>query len=178
MTPEDQARIHAEEAEREKIRAGFRRKRKEKILLGCGLALAGVVILPLVALAGIAFLSGFFGAVSDSPAVKYVPPESIVGSISNDKPVAANWKTLASWKGSSIKNTETFSTTAREWRIKWVSGGLLSIFVYDANRNLVTVAVNTAEAASDISYVRAAPGSFYLEIICVGHPWVISVEQK
>lgn len=93
---------------------------------------------------------------------------------------ASGWKTLATWKGSGIKTTESFTTKSGEWRVQWKSsgGGVLQVMVYDARRNLVTLAANTMAAGSDVSYVRANPGSFYLTINSANTNWEVTVEEK
>src|SRR5688572_26413617 len=76
----------------------------------------------------------------------------------------AGWRTIASWRGSGIKSTESFDTSASEWRVTWNAGnggpfgGVMQIYVNDSNGGLVSVAANTTSSGSDISYVRTRPG--------------------
>src|SRR5688572_7741596 len=76
----------------------------------------------------------------------------------------SGWRTIASWRGSGIKNTESFNTSASEWRVTWNAGnggpfgGVMQIYVNDSNGGLVSVAANTTSSGSDISYVRTRPG--------------------
>ena len=95
---------------------------------------------------------------------------------------ALTWTEVTSWEGSSIKDTETFSITANEWRIQWSTkpgehGEMnFQIYVYEANGELKSVAANIIGEGSDVSYIRGA-GDYYLTIN-TAQPYTIVIEQK
>jgi hypothetical protein len=97
-------------------------------------------------------------------------------------PTAPTWTEVISWEGSSIKDTETFSITANEWRIRWSTwpgqyGDMnFQIYVYEANGNLNSVAANIIGEGNDVSYVRGS-GDYYLTIN-TGQPYAITIEQE
>ena len=91
---------------------------------------------------------------------------------------------IASWTGSGIKSTETFITTDKEFRIEWTTtneafpgAGILQIFVYDENGNMVNLAANVTGAKEDVSYVRTKPGRYYLEINSANVNWAVVVKE-
>ncbi len=92
------------------------------------------------------------------------------------------WTEVISWEGSSIKDTETFSITANEWRILWDTkpgqyGDMnFQIYVYEASGSLKSVAANIIGGGSDVSYVRGS-GNYYLTIN-TAQPYTITIEQK
>lgn len=92
------------------------------------------------------------------------------------------WTKVISWQGSSIKDTETFSITANEWRIQWSTkpgeyGDMnFQIYVYEANGSLKSLAANIIGEGSDVSYVRGS-GDYYLTIN-TGQSYTITIEQK
>lgn len=93
------------------------------------------------------------------------------------------WQEVKTWSGNGIKSTETFSIASKEWRIGWNAtnenvAGILQIYVYKADGNLVTLASNQQGEGSDVSYVREGPGEFYLEINAANLDWVVTVEDK
>lgn len=100
--------------------------------------------------------------------------------IKEQKPVKS-WREIAKWKGSSIKNTETFHVSTTEWRISWATqpgeyGDMnFQIYVYK-NGELVSLAANIIGKGSDISYMRGS-GDYYL-MINTAQPYVIIVEEK
>ena len=92
------------------------------------------------------------------------------------------WREVKSWSGTGIKTTETFQITGKEWRINWTAkneqvAGVLQIFVYDKNNNLVALAANQQGEGSDVSYVREKPGSYYLTINSANVKWTVKVEE-
>jgi len=96
------------------------------------------------------------------------------------------WQTVADWSGSGIKQTESFTTASREWRIYWktkneafAGAGLLQIMVYQADNDaLITLAANKQGTGSDVTYVRAKPGRYYLAINSANVEWVVRVEDQ
>lgn len=102
----------------------------------------------------------------------------------NDLPQrpTARSNAVASWRGSGIKNTESFDVTQREWAIDWTfkdesaSGSFLSIMVMDENDDLVDLVANVANQASvqDRSVIRGR-GRHYLKINSANGQWAITV---
>jgi hypothetical protein len=95
------------------------------------------------------------------------------------------WQTIATWSGSGMKETETFTTRTREWRIQWQSrrepfpnAGLLQIFVHDADGGVVSLAANKQGPGKDVSYVRAPAGPHYLMINSANIDWTVTVEER
>jgi hypothetical protein len=107
-----------------------------------------------------------------------------------DKPAAvpvverAGWRTIASWRGSGIKSTESFTTTASEWRVIWNAGnlgpfgGVMQIYVNGSNGGVVTLAANATSSGSDTSYVRTRPGRYNLTINSTNDNWSVAVEER
>lgn len=94
----------------------------------------------------------------------------------------AYWAEVIRWEGNSIKDTETFSITANDWRIRWSTepgeyGDMnFQIYIYEANGSLKNIAANIIGEGSDVSYVRGA-GDYYLTIN-TGQPYTVIIEQK
>jgi hypothetical protein len=62
-------------------------------------------------------------------------------------PPAGTWHEVQTWRGSGVKETETFHVASREWRIKWRSSselvanaGMLQIYVHKAGGEMVSLA--------------------------------------
>lgn len=96
----------------------------------------------------------------------------------------AGWRSLKSWSGTGTKQTESFDTASREWRINWSmsdpalpGAGILQIFVYDQNDKLVSLAANTTQPTSDTSYVRGK-GNYHLMINSGNCKWRVTVEDQ
>lgn len=93
----------------------------------------------------------------------------------------ASTRKIGSWKGTGIKNTEPFTITKVPWIIAWGNrssqyGGILQIFVYRTNGELVNLVANTMQDESDISYIYEK-GSFYLNINAANTNWVVEVHE-
>lgn len=95
------------------------------------------------------------------------------------------WTRVASWSGSGIKDTETFTTTQREWRINWRTqkepfqgAGILQIYVHNEDGALVNLAANAQGVRADVSYVRAPPGRYYLKLNSANVEYSIDVEEQ
>ena len=79
------------------------------------------------------------------------------------------WKEVARWKGSAIKNTETFHISSDTWIISWLTepgkyGDMnFQILIYKANGELVTLAANVIGKNEDYSIMRGK-GGYYLTI--------------
>lgn len=91
-----------------------------------------------------------------------------------------------SWSGNGSKETQIFTVTAPEWRVRWYAtpstpevGGILTIEVVTADGASVTSITSGDVTAprSDVSYVRAS-GRFYLRIrSAVLAQWSVAVES-
>lgn len=89
---------------------------------------------------------------------------------------------IASWTGESIKDTETFTVPAKEWKIKWdttegkAGPQVFQIYVYKAgeSRVPVNVAANVIGANKDSTVIRGA-GDYYLKIN-TAQPYTITIE--
>jgi hypothetical protein len=101
-------------------------------------------------------------------------------------PAAAQWREIASWSGSGMKQTESFRTASREWRVHWQTAnepfpgaGILQIMVYSAESDsLITLAANKQGTGKDTSYVRAPPGLYYLMFNSGNVDWSVRVEDQ
>jgi len=95
----------------------------------------------------------------------------------------ATWSAVGNWMGYGSKDTERFITRGNEWRITWKTTGAsrrvcaLGIYVYDSSGAFVTLAAIRQGVSSDVSYVRAQPGEFYLSVISCAADWEIAVED-
>lgn len=92
------------------------------------------------------------------------------------------WGEVGSWNGTGRKNTETFTVTSDEWKIRWdaKSDGpmTISIAVYDAAGKLVGVAASSRKPGKEETYMRKPAGRYYLEINSVNADWTVTVEHK
>jgi hypothetical protein len=98
---------------------------------------------------------------------------------------SADWKTIAQWSGAGTKDTETFRTTGREWRVSWKakptgSVGALSAVVHSTDGKIVSSfsSGRMDGPKQDVSYVRAPAGDHYLSISGTNAEWSIAVEQR
>lgn len=92
-------------------------------------------------------------------------------------------KEIASWKGSGIKNTETFHISTKEWLIMWATtphpkyGDMnFQIYVYNANGDIVDIVANIIGEGKDYSTMRGS-GDYYLTINSA-QPYYISIFEK
>lgn len=98
------------------------------------------------------------------------------------KPKQTAWYKVAQWQGKSIKNTETFNISSREWRISWETkageyGEMnFQIYVYNSDGDLVSVAANVIGYDKDSTIIRGK-GSYYL-MINTAQPYTIIVEER
>ncbi len=118
----------------------------------------------------ICFLSGFALTIpQDTPIEK-------LGANENDIPPS---DIIASWSGSSTKNTETFHVPPGEWKITWDTqpgqyGDMnFQIFVYNSDGSLEGVAANVIGANRDYTMMRGA-GDYYL-MINTAQPYTVKV---
>lgn len=96
-----------------------------------------------------------------------------------------SWTDVVSWTGSGMKQTETFKVVSREWRIVWSSrnepfpnAGILQLMVYNDRGEMVTLAANKQGPGSDTTYVRAAPGAYYIMINSANIDWNVKVQDQ
>ncbi len=88
---------------------------------------------------------------------------------------------IASWSGSSTKNTETFHVPSNEWKISWDTkpgkyGDMnFIVTVYNSDGSLKGVAANVIGASSEYSIMRGS-GDYYLAIN-TAQPYKIIVES-
>lgn len=79
------------------------------------------------------------------------------------------WREVAKWSGSAIKNTETFHISSDQWVISWRTepgkfGDMnFQIYVHKESGELVTVAANVIGENEDYSVMRGR-GDYYLQI--------------
>lgn len=119
-----------------------------------------------------------------------VPPESsswttlATSAIPSREADRAAWRTVGSWTGGyGTKETERFAIEGSDWRISWRTTGAsgrvcaLGIYVYDVSGAFVTLAALRQGVDSDVSYVHAQPGQFYLSVISCLADWEIAVED-
>ena len=112
-------------------------------------------------------------------------PTNVVSVLSTTTPTAtAIWHRVERWSGNGTKQTETFSVRGNEWRVSWETtreafpgAGILQVYVYSAEGDLVSLAANRLGVGSDVSYVHGQPGRFYLDIISGNIDWEIVVED-
>lgn len=115
-----------------------------------------------------------------TPSPTFVPRQIVAAPVPTRAP---SWSRVPGWKGSSIKDTETFNIASDEWRIRWeTSSGqtgftLFQVYVYSASSELKSVAANVAAKGGDVSYMRGS-GRYYLSIINTTQPYSIVVEQR
>ena len=94
----------------------------------------------------------------------------------------AEWRQVARWQGSGLKNTDDFKVAGSKWRIVWKASspqtnGLFQVSVFSADGKLVGMAVNQQAAGADASYHRGA-GSYYLQVNSLQMDWEIVVEEQ
>ena len=102
---------------------------------------------------------------------------------SSAAPVASTTSSgvIASWSGSSTKNTETFHIPSKEWKLSWNTqpgkhGDMnFQIYVYNLDGSLKNVAANVIGESSDYSIIRGS-GDYYL-MINTAQPYEIKVES-
>ena len=99
---------------------------------------------------------------------------------------ARTWSTTAEWDGRGVKETESFATHGREWRVRWRTSnepfkgaGIMQLFVYRAeDGDLEFVVANLQGKGAGESYVQAEPGSHYLLINSENLDWTVTVEER
>jgi hypothetical protein len=97
---------------------------------------------------------------------------------------AASWYSLGTWNGDGTKQTPSFMTTQREWRIRWTVKATDPKF---ANLTAFNGIVMDAKDDSPIStfsdskdgesYVRAPSGRYYIRASGVNATWTVTAEE-
>lgn len=91
------------------------------------------------------------------------------------------WRDVRVFKGSSIKNTESFDIQGEEWRINWKTkpgeyGAMnFQIFVYNADGSLKDLVANIIGEGEDSSVIRGA-GRYYLQFN-TAQPYAVLVQE-
>ena len=91
------------------------------------------------------------------------------------------WVATQLWQGAGSRITETFTVNAH-WRVDWLynppqSGGVLQVFIYSADANLLMdMAANTAASGSDSSF-WAGPGTYFLKVYSTSGDWKLDVQD-
>lgn len=99
-------------------------------------------------------------------------------------PPAPTWNEVITFKGSSIKNTQSFHISSEEWRIEWSTkpgqyGDMnFILYTYNADGSMKEpgVVANIIGAGSDISYMRGS-GDYYLTIN-TAQPYTVIIKEK
>lgn len=97
---------------------------------------------------------------------------------------AATWSPLGTWQGTGgAKETETFTTTQKEWRVRWTatptaSPRLFSVTVRAADTRDVVSIISAGEEPSGESYVRGPAGKYYVSIATVNAKWTLVAEES
>ncbi|MBU5677911.1 hypothetical protein KQI88_15950 [Alkaliphilus sp. MSJ-5] len=122
------------------------------------------------------------GGVIGSNGSKNTPKAGSDVPTSNQEKTEEKWEEVIRFEGKSIKDTETFKISSKEWRIVWDTkpgdmGGMnFQIYVYNANGSMESVAANVIGEANDTSYMRGK-GEYYFTIV-TAQPYTIIVEEK
>ena len=83
-----------------------------------------------------------------------------------------------SWEGHGNLNTQPITVVSQPWTITHQNrgGGILQIFVYDANTGaLVDLAANTMQAGQETTHIYAT-GTFYLSVNAANTIWSMSID--
>ena len=94
---------------------------------------------------------------------------------------AASWHELGKWSGDGTKNTETFATSQREWRIRWAldETGPRTIFDIAVRSAADDSLVSTANGkSSGETIVRAPVGRYYLRVAGANVKWTVTAEEQ
>ncbi|MEQ1871802.1 MAG: hypothetical protein ABL961_17430 [Vicinamibacterales bacterium] len=102
--------------------------------------------------------------------------------------MAQSWTPVGTWSGSgqTAKETESFTTTKREWRVRWTATTNserailrdLHATVHSAEdgRQVSEFIAGRTETAGE-SYVRGPAGRYYLKIASVNVTWTVTAEE-
>lgn len=94
------------------------------------------------------------------------------------------WVEVIRFEGESIKDTETFNVSSKEWRIVWdtkpgnMGESNFQIYVYNEDGSPAGsfILANIIGEGNDTSYIRGS-GDYYLSIN-TGQPYTIIIEEK
>src|SRR5262245_21747967 len=96
---------------------------------------------------------------------------------------AASWYQLGTWSGDGTKQTPSFATTQREWRVRWTVKRTNPQIAVSAFSGTVMDAKNDApistfsDSKDGESYVRPAAGNYYLRLAGVNATWTVTAEE-
>ena len=89
------------------------------------------------------------------------------------------WRKIAMFTGSGIKNTESFVSNGPQFDIAWATpGGLgsyLGITVYAEDGRMIDMAANVTGESADHTIIRAPPGRYYLQVLSANCKWAVFV---
>jgi len=93
----------------------------------------------------------------------------------------AGWREVIAWKGQGIKNTESFTIKAKEWKICWTTkagefGGVFQIMVYKGDTEIPDIAANVMGDNEDCSFMRGS-GEYHMTINST-QSWTVTVKEK
>jgi len=99
-------------------------------------------------------------------------------------PAQGEWKTTYTFTGSEAKDTEDFNVPTNYWRVVYTvkaeseQYAAFYLYVYPSGETAGYVAhVALMKSGSDVSYVRAGPGNFYLKVLAANlNSWTIEVQ--
>jgi hypothetical protein len=87
------------------------------------------------------------------------------------------------WSGEGSKSTERFEVSRPEWRVRWSArptsgaGGILIVYVYASTGRLIATIQSGTHGGEDVSYVRAEPGMFYLDVQAANVEWTVTADR-
>lgn len=151
----------------------------------------GKVIRGIAVLVGLFIALGVIGSMTGSrtpsaslsPALGAAATATPTAAAQAAKPAAEKqWTVVKAWTGDGIKDTEQF-TVGSEWRVDWdwtpsgSFGGLIQIYIYDAQGQLVNLAANTQKAGADSSFQHRA-GTYYLKVSAANGSWKVAVQDR
>ena len=147
------------------------------------------VVVALVALISVVNLVGA-GASRVTATASQPAPAAAAGTVRSARVLTAEgaptlpgkaWVATQLWQGAGSRVTESFTVSAH-WRVDWLynppaSGGLLQVFIYAADGNLLMdMAANTAASGSDSSF-WAGPGTYFLKVYSTSGDWKVDVQD-
>ena len=155
--------------------------------LGCGgivaLCFAGLVMLnvPLPSLST--------ESVSGSPpAIDTAKRPVRKPAVARPKPTSRLvWEAVGQWSGSGEQNTEKFTVTGSQWRIRWTAkdtsgfgGALFQVVVYrdqEESSAWIPINIQVRGELADEAYIQGA-GTYWLQCHCVSAQWTMIAEQQ
>ncbi len=93
------------------------------------------------------------------------------------------WTTIYTFKGIDDKTSEDFNVPVNYWRFKYTvqaeheKYAHFSVYIYLSNEKTYEERVSFHRSGSDISYVRAGPGNFYIDVNAANlRSWTIEAQ--